>query len=171
MSIFDLQTTDSLRQIIDKYSNLYSRKNNAKPIKYWYPLSQATYDSDEIIAALSVLCSFRTSMAEKTLEFERAFSDVCGSCDSVMVNSGSSADLLLSFLLSNPSNPLVPVGSEILVPAVTWSTHVWSIAMAGYKPVLVDIDPLSMNIDFNHIEKHVTSNTKALFLVHLLGNP
>ena len=43
--------------------------------------------------------------------------------------------------------------------------------MAGYKPVLVDIDPLSMNIDFNHIEKHVNSNTKALFLVHLLGNP
>src|SRR5687768_17514304 len=84
-----------------------SRINEAKPRNYWYPLSMATYGVDEIIEALDSLCTFRTTMWEKTLKFERKFATYQGSHDSVMVNSGSSADLLLTFLLNNPLKPLV----------------------------------------------------------------
>ena len=75
--------------------------------KYWYPLASATYDESEIMEALDSMTSFKTSMFEKTLAFEKKFSKYQGCKESIMVNSGSSADLLLSFLLTNPIEPLL----------------------------------------------------------------
>jgi len=88
-----------------------------------------------------------------------------------MVNSGSSADLLASHLLTNPVNPLLKSGDEILVPVVTWPTHICSPMMAGLKVKLVDVNPATLNIDIDDLEKSITPQTKALFLVHLMGNP
>src|SRR6185436_18974795 len=103
----NIGNASKLRGIIDILLENESRINEAKPIRYWYPLSLATYGTDEIIEALDSMCSFRTSMAEKTLHFERQFSKWQGSADAVMVNSGSFADLLLCLLLINPLAPLV----------------------------------------------------------------
>jgi CDP-6-deoxy-D-xylo-4-hexulose-3-dehydrase len=88
-----------------------------------------------------------------------------------MVNSGSSADLLLSLLLTNPLLPLVESGSEILVPVVTWPTQIWSAMMGGLKVRLVDVDPETLNINYEDLESQITPRTKAIFLVHLMGNP
>lgn len=160
-----------LRGIIDILLDNESRINEAKPIRYWYPLSLATYGTDEIIEALDSMCSFRTSMAEKTLSFERQFSKWQGSSDAVMVNSGSSADLLLSLLLTNPLAPMVQPGAEIIVPVVTWPTQIWSAMMAGLKVKFVDVDPTTLNVDLDDLERSITPATKVLFLVHLMGNP
>ena len=157
--------------MIDLLLENESRINEAKPIRYWYPLSLATFGSDEIIEALDSMCSFRTSMAEKTLSFERAFANWQGSSDAVMVNSGSSADLLLSLLLTNPLEPLVEKDSEILIPVVTWPTQIWSAMMGGLKVRLVDVDPNTLNIDYEDLERQISPKTKAIFLVHLMGNP
>lgn len=157
--------------MIDLLLENESRINEAKPVRYWYPLSLATYGSDEIIEALDSMCSFRTSMAEKTLQFERAFSRWQGCRDSVMVNSGSSADLLLSLLLTNPLSPLLESGAEILIPVVTWPTQIWSAMMGGLKVKLVDVDPETLNINYDDLEQQITTKTKAIFLVHLMGNP
>lgn len=157
--------------MIDLLLENESRINEAKPIRYWYPLSLATFGSDEIIEALDSMCSFRTSMAEKTLSFERAFANWQGSSDAVMVNSGSSADLLLSLLLTNPLEPLVEKDSEILIPVVTWPTQIWSAMMGGLKVRLVDVDPNTLNIDYEDLERQITPKTKVIFLVHLMGNP
>lgn len=148
-----------------------SRINEAKPRRYWYPLSLATYGVEEIVEALDSLCSFRTTMWEKTAEFERRFSDYQGDGDSVMVNSGSSADLLLCFLLTNPLKPLLKQGDEILIPVLTWPTQIWSAMMAGLKVRLVDISPETLNVDLSDLESKITPSTRAIFLVHLMGNP
>lgn len=160
-----------LEGIIDLLLENESRINEAKPVRYWYPLSLATYGTDEIVEALDSMCSFRTSMAEKTLSFERKFSNWQGSTDAVMVNSGSSADLLLCLLLTNSLQPIIPTGSEILIPVVTWPTQVWSAMMAGLKVKFVDVDPQTLNIDLDDLERSITPDTKAIFLVHLMGNP
>ncbi len=157
--------------IIDLLLENESRINEAKPVRYWYPLSLATYGTDEIVEALDSMCSFRTSMAEKTLKFERKFSQWQGSTDAVMVNSGSSADLLLCLLLTNSLSPIIPSGSEILIPVVTWPTQVWSAMMAGLKVKFVDVDPETLNIDIDDLERSIGPDTKAIFLVHLMGNP
>lgn len=148
-----------------------SRTNEAKSQRYWYPLAMASYGAEEIVEAIDSLCSFRTTMWEKTKEFERLFSAYQGCVDAVMVNSGSSADLLLAFLLTNPQNPMLKQGGEILLPVVTWPTHVWSPMMAGLSVRFVDVDPKTLNIDLDDLERKITLKTKAVFLVHLLGNP
>lgn len=148
-----------------------SRSNLRKPQKYWYPLSLATYGLEEILEAIDSLCSFRTSMWEKTAEFEAQFARYTGSGETVMVNSGSSANLLLMFSLRDPAEPILRPGDEILVPAVTWPTQLWSVTMAGFQPVLVDVNPRTLNMDLSKAEELMNEKTKGLFLAHVMGNP
>jgi CDP-6-deoxy-D-xylo-4-hexulose-3-dehydrase len=166
-----LESTRKLAGVIELLLESSSRINEAKPRRYWYPLSMATYGVDEIIEALDSMCSFRTTMWEKTLLFERKFAAYQGCGDCVMVNSGSSADLLLCFLLTNPRQLLLQKGDEILLPIVTWPSQIWSAMMAGLKVRFVDVDPTTLNIDLKDFEAKLTSATKAVFLVHLMGNP
>ncbi|MEE2938704.1 MAG: DegT/DnrJ/EryC1/StrS family aminotransferase [Planctomycetota bacterium] len=139
--------------------------------KYWYPLTAPTFGKEEIAAAMRCMCDYKTSMGELTREFERGFAEYTGAHDAVMVNSGSSADLLLAFHLVNPLHPRLNAGDEVLVPAVTWPTQVWSPLMAGLKVGLVDVDPETLNIDCDDLRRRITSKTKCLFAVHLMGYP
>lgn len=163
------QNTERLRGVIDLFLENASRANTRKP-PYWYPLSLATYGTDEILEAVDSMVSFRTTMWEKTKEFEQQFADYIGCKYAVMVNSGSSADLLMCFALTGPQpGARLKRGDEILVPVVTWPTQIWSAMMAGLKVKLVDVDPLTLNIDLEDLEAKITPNTKAIFLVHLMG--
>jgi len=108
-------------------------------------------------------------MWDKVKEFEKIFGDKYGG-EAIMVNSGSSADLLISFGISEKSGGSLPPGSEILVPSVTWPTHLWSLVMAGFKVKLIDIDPNTLNFDLEHIERNISKDTRGIFIVHLLGN-
>ncbi|PSF36746.1 DegT/DnrJ/EryC1/StrS family aminotransferase [Aphanothece hegewaldii CCALA 016] len=171
MSSLNNESTRKLEGVIELLLESSSRINEAKPRRYWYPLSLATYGVDEIIEAIDSMCSFRTTMWEKTLLFERRFAAYQNCADCVMVNSGSSADLLLTFLLTNPCNPLLQPGDEILVPIVTWPTQIWSAMMAGLKVRFVDVSPETLNIDVDDLAAKISPKTKAIFLVHLMGNP
>lgn len=147
----------------------------AEPSPYRYPLAHPTYGSAEITDALLAMLRRKTSMWETTRRFEQAFVQSQfpdrDDLDAVMVNSGSSADLLCTFAARPESCGWIPTGSEVLVPAVTWSTHLWSVMMAGFVPVLVDVDPETFNIDFDDAARKVSPKTKGIFLVHLMGFP
>ena len=160
-----------LAGVIDLALESSSRSNAAKPVKYWYPLSLASYGSEEILEALDSLCAFRTTMWEKTRAFEEAFAEHQGGGHAVMVNSGSSADLLLAFALADPRGQRLSRGDEVLIPAVTWPTQIWSCMMAGLRVRLVDVDPSTLNVSIEALEAAVGPRTKAISLVHLLGNP
>jgi len=163
--------TRKLAGVIELLLDSSSRINQAKEERYWYPLSMATYGVDEILEGIDSMCSFRTTMWEKTLQFERRFAGYQGSADAIMVNSGSSADLLMCFLLTDPRQQQLKKGDEILVPVVTWPTQLWSALMAGLKVRFVDVDPQTLNIDLDDLEARITPATRAIFLVHLMGNP
>lgn len=167
----NIESIERLRGVLDILIEHESRNNETKPARYWYPLSLPTYGTDEILEALDSMCSFRTSMGEKTQRFERQFAKYQGCTETVMVNSGSSADLLLGLLLTNPLHPLVDKGAEVIVPVVTWATQIWSMMMTGLKVKLVDVDPRTLNIDFDDLESSISERTRVLFLVHLMGNP
>lgn len=147
-----------------------SRVNANTNGRYWYPLSLATYGTEEVMEALESLVSFRTSMWEKTRQFEDAFGAKYGG-EAIMVNSGSSADLLIAFGLHRRSGGPLDTGDEVLVPAVTWPTQLWSLLMAGYTTRLVDVDPVTLNIDLVDLEAKISPRTRAISLVHLMGNP
>jgi CDP-6-deoxy-D-xylo-4-hexulose-3-dehydrase len=77
--------------------------------------------------------------------------------------------LILSFLLKDIDEN--DNRNEILIPAVTWPTQIWSPMIAGFNVKLVDVDPNTLNIDYNDLLKKITDNTRAIFIVHLMGNP
>ena len=88
-----------------------------------------------------------------------------------MVNSGSSANLLALQCLINPyRKKKLKIGDSVLIPTVCWSTSLWPIIQSGLKPVFVDVDPKTLNIDIKDLNKKITKKTKALMLVHVLGN-
>jgi len=136
------------------------------------PLSVPSYGAEEVIESLDSLVSTWVTMGKKVKAFESAFSAYLGSEHAVMVNSGSSANLLALSALTNPtlSDPIAP-GDEIITPAVTWATTVFPIFNVGAVPVLVDVGQQSFNIDPEAVEQAITPRTRAILLVHLLGNP
>ncbi|MDD5038457.1 MAG: aminotransferase class I/II-fold pyridoxal phosphate-dependent enzyme [Dehalococcoidales bacterium] len=142
------------------------------PGKTRIPLNIPSFGYEEVNEAIDSLLTTRVTMGEKVKQFERLFADYIGVKYAVMVNSGSSANLLALSILTNPGieNSIRP-GDEIITPAVTWATTVFPIINCGAVPVLVDIDPDNFNISLEGIRKAITDKTRAIMPVHLLGNP
>src|SRR6266702_4202454 len=164
------QTLDRIRPYLRKHFQL--NKTEFVPGKTRIPLNIPTYSSEEVEEALESLLSTWVTMGSKVKKFEEAFAQYNGSKHAVMVNSGSSANLLALSVLTNPILPdHIEKGSEIITPAVTWATTVYPISNVGCTPVLVDVDPTSFNIIPEEIEKAIGPKTKAIVPVHLLGRP
>lgn len=124
--------------------------------------------ADEINAINDCLKSGEYTQGRIVEEFERKFAEWNGSKYAVMVNSGSSANLLIVSLLKEKYG--LKDGDEVLVPAVTWPTTVYPIIQNNLVPLFCDVAD-DFNISLDSMKKMVTEKTKALFLVHLLGQP
>ena len=136
-----------------------------------YKLASSSWDREEITAIQSVIDSDNYTMGSKVQEFEELFAAYTGSKFAVMVNSGSSANLLMVAALRYVSeSPLLP-GDEVIVPAVSWGTTYFPLMQYGLKLRFVDIDSKTLNIDLKQLEDALTKDTKAIFAVNLLGNP
>lgn len=139
--------------------------------KYFYPLIENPYRVKDLYAAKKVISTGRITMGKFTSLFENKFTNKLKTKYSLMVNSGSSANLLALQCLINPyRKKRLEYGDEVLVPALCWSTSLWPIIQSGLKPIFVDINPNTLNIDLNLLQKKITKKTKALMLVHVLGN-
>jgi len=136
-----------------------------------YPLASTTWDDKEIQAIQSVVDSGQFTMGPRVAEFERVFAAKIGSKYSVMVNSGSSANLALLSSCRFRRQPLLSPGDEVLVPAVSWSTTYYPVNQIGATLKFVDIDKHSLNLDVNKVEMAIGAKTKAILGVNLLGNP
>jgi len=136
-----------------------------------YSLSQSTWDEQELEAINHVVESGNFTMGVYVKEFEEKFAKYFNSKYAVMVNSGSSANLLgIASLFYKKSNPLKP-GDEVIVPAVSWSTTYAPLQQYGLKLKFVDIDIETLNFDIKKLKQAVTSKTRIILAVNLLGNP
>jgi dTDP-4-amino-4,6-dideoxygalactose transaminase len=114
-------------------------------------------------AVMATLASAQYVLGPEVAAFEDEFAEYCGGGYGVAVNSGTSA-LHLSLLAAG-----VGVGDEVITVSNTFVATVAAIDYVGAKPVFVDIDPFSLNMDPLKIEAVVTSRTKAIIPVHLHG--
>ena len=136
-----------------------------------YTLTKNYLGIEEISAAINVLLSGQITMSKNVELFEKEFANYIGSKYAIMVNSGSSANLLaISAITNKYGNYNIPKKSEILIPAICWSTSVWPLIQCNIKPVFVDCDPNTFNIDINDLEDKITPKTRGILLVHVLGN-
>jgi CDP-6-deoxy-D-xylo-4-hexulose-3-dehydrase len=137
----------------------------------FYPLATTTWDDEEFAALQEVIDSRYFTMGRRVARFEAEFAEFVGARHAVMVNSGSSANLLgIAAARFSPHLGLEP-GDEIIVPSVSWATTYYPISQLGFRPVLVDIDLDTLNISVDRVREAITPRTRAIFAVNLLGNP
>jgi CDP-6-deoxy-D-xylo-4-hexulose-3-dehydrase len=134
-----------------------------------HPLTVTGFGAEEALGAIDALLSTHVTMGARTRAFEAAWAAYCGRAHGVMVNSGSSANLLM--LAALVETGMLAPGDEVLVPAVGWSTTLFPVAQAGLVPVVVDVDEATLCIDPAAAARARTSRTRAVLAVHLLGQP
>ena len=119
-----------------------------------YNLSDDTWDKNEIEAIREVIESRQFTMGAKTKEFEIKFAKYFGSKHALMVNSGSSANLLAIAALIYSGK--LKKDDEVIVPAVSWSTTYYPLSQYGLKLKFIDIDIKTLNLDLTKLEKAIT---------------
>jgi CDP-4-dehydro-6-deoxyglucose reductase, E1 len=136
-----------------------------------YPLATNAWDDKELQAIQSVIDKDIYSMGDSVVQFEKDFSKFINRKYCVMVSSGSAANLIATAALFYTKNPMLKKGDEVIVPAVSWSTTYFPLQQYGLKLKFVDIDLDTLNYDLEALESAITSNTKMIMAVNLLGNP
>jgi CDP-6-deoxy-D-xylo-4-hexulose-3-dehydrase len=136
-----------------------------------YPLASSTWDEKEIEAINGVIAKDMYTMGAGVKQFEENFATYVKSKYAVMVNSGSSANLIAVAAMFFTKNPKLKRGDEVIVPAVSWSTTYYPLAQYGLKLKFVDVDLHTLNFDLEQLKNAVSDNTKMILAVNLLGNP
>ncbi len=139
--------------------------------KVSYPLATSTWNSKEIEAIQRVINSGHFTMGQEVSNFEKRFSDFHNRKFAVMVNSGSSANLLMIAALFFKKNLPLKKGDEVIVPAVSWATTYTPLSQYGLKIKFVDVDINTMNFNLDQLTDAISKKTKLIFSVNLLGNP
>lgn len=138
-------------------------------MNFKYALSENTWDERETKAIMNVIPTGYFSNGKNVKEFEKKFAEKYRAKYAVMVNSGSTANLLAVAAMVYSGR--LQKGDEILVTSVSWSTTYFPLSQMGLKIRFVDIDRETLNVDINKLEEAVTPQTKGIFAVNLLGNP
>jgi len=120
---------------------------------------------EELAAVAEVLESGYLTMGPKVAEFESGLARACATEHAVAVSSGTAALHLAVLALG------IGEGDEVIVPAYTFPATASAVALTGARPVLVDVDPLTMNVSVAHVYDAVTPATRAVIGVHLFGRP
>jgi CDP-6-deoxy-D-xylo-4-hexulose-3-dehydrase len=136
-----------------------------------YPLAMDNWDESEKNALYKVIDSGLFTMGAKVKEFEQAISKFFGNKHTIMVNSGSSANLVMLTALKITHGRSWPADAEVLVPAISWSTTYTPLYYLGLKPVYVDVDSTSFGINYELLEAAYSSKTVAMLAVNVLGQP
>lgn len=131
-------------------------------------LNERTYSDEELFNIIDVIKSDELTMGKNVDKFECMFSKYINSPYSVMVNSGSSANLLMITALLNKS---LNKNDIIAVPAVCWSTSISPILLLGLNTVFIDIDIETINMNIDDLKLKMNEyDIKAILCVHILGN-
>ena len=139
--------------------------------RFFYPLVDNPYRKKDINKAIKVLKSFKITSGKNTINFQNSFKKKIKVNNALMVNSGSSANLLALQCLINPyRKKRLKRGDERLIPSLCWSTSLWPIIQSGLKPKFVDIEKNTLNIDLKDLKSKITKKTKGILIVHVLGN-
>jgi CDP-6-deoxy-D-xylo-4-hexulose-3-dehydrase len=136
-----------------------------------YELAISTWGPEEIEAIHRVIASDRFTIGPNVAAFEESFAAYHNRKYAVMVNSGSSANLLAVAALFYKKNRPLQRDDEVIVPAISWATTYHPLQQYGLKLKIVDIEISTINMDCRQLEAAVGPRTRAIMGVSILGNP
>jgi len=134
----------------------------------YIPLSKDTINNEDINRLIDWLKTYpKLTKGEKTIEFEKKWSEWIGCKYSVFVNSGSSANLLMFYALKELYNLR---NNKIAIPALSWATDLSPAMHLGFEPILVDCNLENLSVDLEHLESvFISEKPSSMVLVSVLG--
>lgn len=160
-------------ELVKEYYQESSKESGFNPGKDMVPFAGRIYDEKEMVNLVDSSLDFWLTTGRYAEEFERRFAEVMHQRYCMIVNSGSSANLIAVSALTSPllkSERLV-AGDEVVTVAAGFPTTVTPLIQNGLVPVFVDVDIETFNINADLIEAAITPKTRAIVLAHTLGNP
>lgn len=143
--------------------------------KDWVQYSGPWFDEREFVNGVGTLLDEWFILGEKGREFELKFAPYLGKKDGILVNSGSSANLLMVSLLTTKRGGSLPKGSKFITPVVCFPTTINPLIQCGYKPVFVDVELPNLNLNLDMVEVALMNDKnkeiKGIIFAHVLGNP
>ncbi|MDP2923784.1 MAG: lipopolysaccharide biosynthesis protein RfbH [Candidatus Omnitrophota bacterium] len=164
------------KKIFKLIEKLYKAKSANKkfiPGKSMINYAGRVYDSKELINLVDASLDFWLTAGRFAREFEKKLADFLGLKYCLLVNSGSSANLLAVTALTSPllKERRLMAGDEVITTACGFPTTLNPIIQNNLTPVFIDIELGTYNINAQLIEKAISKKTKAIFIAHTLGNP
>lgn len=143
------------------------------PGKDYIPVTGKKIDVNDILFGVDATLDGWLTTGRYAKEFETKLANYIGSKKSILVNSGSSANLVAFYSLTSPSlgKRAIKKGDEVITVAAGFPTTINPLIQFGCIPVFIDIDIPTYNIDVTKIEEAISSKTKAIMIAHALGNP
>ena len=140
-------------------------------VKINYELASSSWGQEELDAISRVVRSGQFTMGEEVRRFEQAFAARFGVKHAVMVNSGSSANLVGVAALFHVDRQPLQRGDEVIVPAISWATTFHPLQQYGLRLRFVDVELDTLNMDVSWLERALTPRTRMVMAVSILGNP
>jgi CDP-6-deoxy-D-xylo-4-hexulose-3-dehydrase len=167
---------NDLDSLLDNISSYIKSKNYNK--KEWQPGTSIQYsgpffDEEEYLAGIKSLLEGWLVLGDSGMKFERKFPRLFGKKYGVLVNSGSSANLLMMAYLTSKRSYNLQKGTKVLTPVAGFPTTVNPILNFGFEPIFVDIEIDTLNLNLDHVENTLAKNKdiRAITFAHVLGNP
>ena len=167
------QAKEQILKMVSTYCDTYHNQNKGFQEGQRIPYASRVYDHEEMVNLVDSSLEFWLTAGRYTDEFERKFASYLGVKTCVLVNSGSSANLIAFMTLTSPllGDRAVKRGDEVITVAAGFPTTVAPIIQFGAIPVFVDVTIPQYNIDVSMLEKALSNKTKAVMIAHTLGNP
>lgn len=164
---------ENILTLVQEYTKLAFAQKPFVPGETPVPVSGRVFDGADVTALVDSSLDFWLTAGPFANRFEREFAKVTGHNFSLLVNSGSSANLVALSSLTSPmlkDRRLVP-GDEVITVAAGFPTTLNPILQNGLIPVFVDVSVPTYNIDVSQLEAALSSRTRAIMIAHTLGNP
>ena len=160
-----------LEEVREYASRFHKRKEYTEGDRISY--GGRVYDQDEMTNLVDASLKFWLTSGEYTKKFEKSFAEYLGVPYCLLVNSGSSANLLAFMTLTSPllGDRRIRPGDEVITVACGFPTTVAPMIQYGCVPVFVDVTIPQYNIDVSKLEEAYSDKTKAVMIAHTLGNP
>ena len=166
---------DILAKTVEYYRLVHAKQQTAafKPGESRVNYAGRVFDEREMVNLVDSSLEFWLTYGRYSRQFEKGLADYLGVRFCLLVNSGSSANLLAFSALTSPllEDRQVKRGDEVITVAAGFPTTIAPIVQYGAVPVFVDVELETGNIDASQLEQALSSNTKAVMLAHSLGNP
>lgn len=159
--------------LVAEYAGLHSTPAPFEPGRSAVPYAGRVYDEDEMVTLVDASLEFWLTAGRYANRLERRLAAYVGVEHCLLVNSGSSANLVAFATLCSPKlgERRVRPGDEVITVAAGFPTTVAPIIQYGAVPVFVDVDPATVNIDIAQLDAARSDRTRAVMVAHTLGNP